>query len=347
MIENQSSNTRMLEPPVGLPGFQKNDWFALPHDDPLIQYLVEQLWDQPNRPLEWEAARLSKAAYLYREKASGWIVLVKFYSAKVHTMVSAERYARNEFDRMKQVDTIGESDRSVRAPRAIACQNGVLFLEYIDGLTLEDKIAIRRNRPGTLLPALDKTARLLSGLHKQSLQLEHPRNFHYEIADTQKNVAELAEKGILAGNPVVAGALQGLIERWAADPAMIDYIPTFIHGDATTSNFVFSWSGDLVAIDWERMNTADPASELGRLMAEVAHSIQQYSGDYHEAQELLRFTSSIYCQALPSNGDRDALLYRSRFYQASSTLRIARNGWLPALQRTGLAAQALALLAYA
>jgi hypothetical protein len=34
-----------------------------------------------------------------------------------------------------------------------------------------------------------------------------------------------------------------------------------------------------------------------------------------------------------------------RFYQASSTFRIARNGWLPRLERTDLVAQALALLA--
>ena len=35
---------------------------------------------------------------------------------------------------------------------------------------------------------------------------------------------------------------------------------------------------------------------------------------------------------------------RARFFQASSTLRIARNGWVSRLDRMGLVAQALALL---
>lgn len=117
MIDTRSSDTRLLEPPVELQGFHKNDWFAIPPVDSVIVHLADQLWEHPERPQDWEAARLSKAAYLSRERASGWLVLVKFYAAKVRSQVSA-----------------------------------------------------RRNRPGTLLPALEKTARLLSSLHKQSPQ---------------------------------------------------------------------------------------------------------------------------------------------------------------------------------
>lgn len=343
-MDAQSPHILVLAPPIEVPGFQKNDWFPILAEDPVVDYMVNQLWDWPHAPRDWEAARLSKAAYLYREKASRWTVLVKFYSAKVHSAASAERYANNEFQRTRLAQSFDRADGTLRAPRALACYRGVLFLEYIDGLTLEDTIAIRRNRPGTLLPALKKTGQFLAGLHSQSLQPESPRNFHYEIADTRKIVDELAEKGALEGNTVVVNAIQRLIERWAEDPAMLDYIPTYIHGDATTSNFVFPWDGGLVAIDWERMWTADPASELGRLLAEVAHAIQQYGGDYGEAEQLLQFISRAYCQALPGSWDSEALLCRTRFYQGSSTLRIARNGWLPPLQRTSLVAQALSLL---
>lgn len=343
-MHNQSTDNPLLEPPVELPGFHKNDWFEIPVEDPTIDYLVRQLWDQPQQPDAWEAARLSKAVYLYREKVSRWTVLVKFYSAKTGSASSAERYAANEFKRTQELHSLDWKDKSVPAPRTLALYRGALFLEYINGLTLEDTIAIRRNRPGTLLPALEKTARLLSELHSQCAQPAYPRNFHYEIADTTKYVKELAHKGVLEGNQVVADALYRQIDCWSEDPVMIAYIPASIHGDATTSNFVIPWDGGLIAIDWERMWTADPASELGRFTAEVSHSVQRYGGDNHEAQQLLKFITQTYCQGLPSDWDAELLLQRMRFYQASSTLRIARNGWLPRLLRTELVLQALSLL---
>jgi hypothetical protein len=38
------------------------------------------------------------------------------------------------------------------------------------------------------------------------------------------------------------------------------------------------------------------------------------------------------------------LIERARFYQASSTLRIARNGWLSRLERSALVVEGMALL---
>jgi hypothetical protein len=40
----------------------------------------------------------------------------------------------------------------------------------------------------------------------------------------------------------------------------------------------------------------------------------------------------------------DALIERARFYRASSTLRIARNGWLSRPERSALVLEATALL---
>ena len=48
--------------------------------------------------------------------------------------------------------------------------------------------------------------------------------------------------------------------------------------------------------------------------------------------------------ALNSNWNTELLVYRARFYQATSTLRIARNGWLSRLDRLALILQAFALL---
>lgn len=334
----------VLEPPEDLPAFRWNDWFDVPGDNPVVAHIQNYLWDLPDPPQSWETARLSKAVYLYREKQTQKTLLVKFYSAKVSSSAQAERYAANEFQRTQQAQSFGLGDGPIRAPRALHRYRDVLFLEYIDGLTLEDAIAIRRNRPGLLLSILDRTARLLAVLHSCSQEPDAERVFRHEIADARKYIDDLTRAGVLEGNPLVTGALLRLVDRWAADPTMQDYVPVHIHGDATTSNFIVPGEGSLVAIDWERMWIADPASDLGRLTAEVAHGIVRLGGNDDEAAEIIRFAQQAYLNALPPGWDREALAHRARFYRAASTLRICRNGWLPRLERMNLVAQAMALL---
>jgi aminoglycoside phosphotransferase (APT) family kinase protein len=99
-----------------------------------------------------------------------------------------------------------------------------------------------------------------------------------------------------------------------------------------------------VAIDWERSGTADPASDLGRLMAEVVHSVNQHGGDFTEGLAFANDLAAAYYNEPSSNWNRESLEHRARFYQATSTLRIARNGWLSRLDRLALVLQAFALL---
>jgi len=134
------------------------------------------------------------------------------------------------------------------------------------------------------------------------------------------------------------------IDHWSARSVAGEYRPALTHGDATTTNFVFPWTGGVVAVDWERLYVADPAADLGRLMAEVAHSIKQHGGSVAEAVPFVQRLTDAYCKVLPASEDREALMERARFYQATSTLRIARNGWVSKLDRMALVAQALALL---
>jgi aminoglycoside phosphotransferase (APT) family kinase protein len=150
--------------------------------------------------------------------------------------------------------------------------------------------------------------------------------------------------GVLANDPVISRGLHRLIDRWADDPLMSDYQPVLKHGDATTTNFVFPWDGGMVVIDWERMYPGDPAADLGRLMAEVAHSITQHGGTILEAMPALQRLTKAYRRSLTGDRDADGVIERAHFYQASSTLRIARNGWVSRLDRIGLVARAMALL---
>ena len=331
-----------LTPPADVPEIQRGNWLALPADDPVAAYLTAELWDHQREPAGWKVARLSQAAYLYREQATGWTVVGKFYVIKGGD--DATRYAQRELDRIQEVQAAGLTSGAVRAIRALALWRGILFLEYVEGLTLEDVIAVRNHRPGTLSQSLNDAARFLATLHARSVRSDAPPDFDAAVAYVRKVVGQLAKHGVLQSQPLIQEGLGRLIDRWADRAEMTAFTPALIHGDMTTTNFVFTEEA-VVVIDWERMETADPAADLGRLMAEVTHSVNQHGGTIDEALPFVRRLTDTYRDTLPGDWDADALVRRACFYRASSTLRIARNGWISRLDRTALVAQAMALLA--
>lgn len=329
-----------LEPPANVPEIQRGDWFDLSADDPVAEYLTAKVWKDFEPPRSWQAARLSRAAYVYRETSTRWAAVAKFYAVKTSP---PEKYAGRELEYIQRAQAAGLADGGMRTIRPLALWRGVLFLEYVDGLTLEDLIAVRRSRPGTLVPGLEQTAKLLATLHAHGIQPDTRPEFEPAAAYAHEVIDDLTH-GVLESDPVVRNGLGRLIDRWTADPAMEDFTPTYNHGDATTSNFVFPWDGGIVAIDWERFEVTDPAADLGRLMAEVSHSIKQHGGSVAEAEPFVQRLVDAYCEVVPADWDCGALMRRAKFYRAQSTLRIARNGWVSRLDRTVLVAQAAVLL---
>lgn len=318
------------------------DWLDVPTTDPVVAYIVAHLGHEATPADSWQVARLSSAVYIYRELPTEWKLIAKFHAAK--TGADANRHAAREHDYTLRAREHTLSSGDIRVVEPLGLWRGILFLEYIDGLTLEDLIAIRRNRPGTLLPALDSTARFLADLHVQGGQPEPPTDTSYPFEYIRKVIDNLAKHGVLQGEALVVDGLNRLVTRWAQEPGMRAYTPALTHGDATTTNFVFPWEGDLVVIDWERAKITDPAADTGRILAEVSHTITRHGGNAEEAHSLTNYLLTAYCQALPKCDDVSLLSERIRFHQATSTLRIARNGWLSRLERTALVAQAMALL---
>ncbi len=331
-----------LTPPADLPEIQRGNWAALPASDPVVSYLAATHWPNPVAEPAWEASRLSTAAYAYREAMSGWAVTAKFYAYK--TGESAERHAIREYENVRRAREAGLANDGIRAIRPLAVWRGTLFIEYVDGLTLEDVVAVRRSRPGSLTSALDDTARLLATLHVEGHRAETAPDFSPSVAYAHKVIGDLEKHGVLHDEPLVSRGLRRLVERWEDRERMHAYTSTLLHGDATTTNFVFPWNDGVVGLDWERVGVGDPASDLGRLMAEVSHSVKQHGGTAAEAQPLVDHLVSAYQRELPPEWNAEALKGRAVFYQATSTLRIARNGWVSRLDRTVLIAQAMALL---
>ncbi len=333
-----------LEPPADVPEIQRGSWLGLPAEDPVSRYVAETLWCRPRSPTSWEMARLSHAAYIYRESSSGWGVVAKFYGVKAGS--SAHRHAARELDSIRRVEAAGVSDGSGRAVRPLGLWRGILFLEYVRGLRLEDVIAVRRSCPGGLADALVSAGEFLSSLHRHSVQPEVRADFESSVGYIRGVVEELAKHGVLQDDPIAADGIARLIDRWAVAPTMKDFIPSLVHGDTTTTNFIFPEQDGVVVVDWERLGTGDPAFDLGRLMAEITHSINQHGGSVAEAKPFVNHVVDAYLGDLPAEWDGDALVDRARFYRASSTLRIARNGWVSRLDRTALVVQAMALLAH-
>jgi hypothetical protein len=338
---NQNAE-ELLRPPADVPHMRRGDWLALSAVDPIVEYLDAAHWPGSDVPPIWEMARLSRAAYVYREAASGWAVVAKFYTAKVGP--EAVHYAGRELGSIQQARASGLAEGDHRALQPLATWRGILFQEYVEGLTLEDTIAVRRSQPGVLVPRLENTARLLATLHAHSVQRDNVLGFQPAVDYAFEVIDNLAKYGVLKDDPIARDGLHRLIEAWVERPQMAEFTSTLTHGDATTTNFIFPWSGGIVAVDWERLHVGDPASDLGRLMAEVIHSMARHGGNVGEAKVLLQRLADAYRHAIPPSWDADALFERACFYRATSTLRIARNGWLSRLERTTLVVQAMAIL---
>lgn len=333
----------LLEPPATFDEIQRGRYAPLPADDPIAVYWQEEyLKPGAERLFEWQVARLSNAVYLYQDLLSGQAVAVKFYTVK--TGDRAPKHAAHELELTQQARALFEGQDAFRVIDGLANWRGVLFFEYVQGLTLEDIIAVRHSQPGMLFPSLELSASFLATLHLHGADPDGQTDFRHEIAFANKMISQLCEHGVLKDAPVVREGLERLVDQWAQHAPMTDYMPAFSHGDATTSNFIFPHAGGMVAIDWERAGYSDPAADLGRIMAEVSHSVKQHGGSFEEAQPVLEHLVNSYCREIPTNWDANAIIERARFYRAISTLRIARNGWVSRLDRMTLIAQAMALL---
>lgn len=331
----------LLTPPDFHNNNSTRDWFSIPDPHPVTDYMIANLWDLPEQPVSWQAAQLSKAVYVYRELQTGWAIVVKFHTAKTDT--DAERHADREYRFNLKAREVGIAEKYMRAVRPLGTWRGAIFLEYVDGLTLEDKIAVRRSQPGELSRTMEKMGKFLASFHTESPKYEVRQDFGQAADYAYKLVDNIARHGVLKNNPNVQNAFGRIIEEWTKDTRMWDFQSVLNHGDATTSNFIFPPDGGVVAIDWERSDAADPVSDLGRLMAEVIHSVSQYGGNITEGQTFAQQLAETYSDFLPPNWNHHAFLHRALFYQATSTLRIARNGWLSHQDRLVLVLQALAL----
>lgn len=328
--------------PEALSTLRSGEWLPLDASDEVAEHISQFYWQGPAPPAKWEVARLSGAVYLYREVEARWSVVAKYYQVKKGAEALA--YAEREMERIEEACSYGLLAGDLRSIRGLGAWKGVLFLEHVPGLNLADVIATRVSLPGQLRAGLKAVGRLLSTLHTGAQQADQVPDFEAALRDDRGYLKDLSKHGVLKAEPGIVVGLNELFEKWVADDGMNSYFPTQIHGDATTTNFMFPEEGRVVAIDWERMKTADPAADVGRLNAELSHSVRKHGGDSEEADAYIETCFEAYLENSGTGFDAESFQRRAKFYEGTSLLRIARNGWVPRLERMTMIAQAMAVL---
>jgi hypothetical protein len=102
-MSNSPQHSGPAEHRAHVPENQRGNWLTVPAKDPVAEYVADTLWDHPERPTSWEVARLSQAAYIYRETCVGWALVAKFYAVKAGS--SAAKHASLELDRARQIQS--------------------------------------------------------------------------------------------------------------------------------------------------------------------------------------------------------------------------------------------------
>ena len=188
-MTTDTQSATLLEPPAELESLERGRWLARPPTDPVVAYLEAEHWSGTTNLPTWQAARLSHAVYLYRETGTQWAAVAKHYTVK--TGRDALRHAEAERERLQQAIAAGLAEGPIRAVRFLSLWRGILFQEYVDGLTLEDLIAIRTTRPGVLESALQRVAQLLVTLHTGGVQPDREPEFSPAVSYTNRLVDEL------------------------------------------------------------------------------------------------------------------------------------------------------------
>ncbi|MDX9724595.1 MAG: aminoglycoside phosphotransferase family protein [Myxococcota bacterium] len=344
-----------------------------PDDDPVAQHL-RAVWWLPRSPLPWHAERLNGAAWLF-EREDGVKVVAKLFRDKSPNDV--DRNAAREARILTLLAPRLSAPAARLIPSVFELWRGVLFLEFQSGDTLQRLAEAAlwggqwMHSPLARPSTAQDFARALASLH--GLQEERFwRNVvpHEGLAQATRYaealLTQLAERGLLhqgeasdASNDEAsrsATALRLGISRHR------DLAPRLclVHGDMTTGNVLWDQGEGLSLIDWERAKWAPPELDWGRLRAELRHLVRRFVGSPqasvsrpqqvelrawnqgHGSDPLSLFlhASLAAYSALGPSLDQRLL----DFYDATSSLRIARNGWLSREQRLEAVDDALQLL---
>jgi Ser/Thr protein kinase RdoA (MazF antagonist) len=304
-------------------------------DNNLEKYLKNDIFPQVASPPYGviESTRLSRASpvYAYRDIQSQARVVGKYFGDATVTPDKAWQRAETEFNNLKFLREAGgiRGDAcNIVAPLGKNKENAALLvIEFTSGADLDHYIgkAISENRSDELFHKLTMLAGFFARLH--SVGGGDKQVTPAEPAERVNRIVQQLIRTTLKDRPSEVGEIRSLTDEWWNRKHVFDDRAVIIHGDATTTNFIFQ-RDRVTGIDLEDMRRADRTWDLGFIAAELKHHFMWRAGDGWRAEQFIGHFLWEYGKACNDTGIFYRINSKLPLFMAIDLLRIARNDWL-------------------
>jgi aminoglycoside phosphotransferase (APT) family kinase protein len=310
--------------------------------DPLHEILAFRAYPGIKDPV-FHVHRISSnhLVYRYSEEKSRVTVVGKFFHLDEDNEEKLSRI-KGEYPNLVMLRDMGFDSNPFSVVKPLLREERVglaVAEEFVRGRDLDHflKKAVSKGDHHDLNKALSHLASFLQALHSKTEGKETADRGYIE-SYFQKIVQKLHKQRLI--NSEDLRDYLKLRDKWLQMPCIVKE-EVIVHGDATPTNFIFSDSGNVVAIDLERMKRLDRVFDIGMICGELKHSFLLRTGNPYASEPFIRHFVKRYVRDFqyPDRAFRD-ITRRLPFYMALTELRIARNRWLELNYRKRLAWEA-------
>lgn len=310
--------------------------------------ILPQLVPPPYGEIEIVQLSSRKPVYLFVERNHDIGVVGKLFRHGEVALEQAWLSASREYFNLKLLrNRFGMSSGSccVVAPLGKRRElSALLVTERARGRELDRYIAkaIKDRSRDKLYEKLSDLATFFVKLHrstegKRQVSACLPRAYLTKLLDSLRN---------WPSNPIEGETVERYAARWwDKDEAFVNDTEVVVHGDATTTNFLFHHH-EVTAIDLEKMKWADRCWDLGFIAAELKHHFMWRMGDGWAAEPFIGHFLWQYATGYRDEQFFHSLTNRTPLYMALGLLRIARNSWLDERHRKNLVIEAIRCLSF-
>ncbi|AHF98016.1 MAG: hypothetical protein ACPLW6_05525 [Desulfurella sp.] len=316
----------------------------LKSDDPLFFYLnkIKELKLHNFVPVDFylvqSFSNMKTNVYKYTSNFDGTSFVVKFFgkNSTVNKKIAIKRLLW-EFNKLKFFQSCSNKKTKVINPYCYLPDIDCALVEpYINGKTLDYyiKSAIEKNEKNKLYKRLELLALLFSCIHKKVNQ------DNYDMI-VEKNYCSKILHTLYKNSLIDKNKMLSIKEKCIKKFSEIRHNTTHIHGDATTTNFIYA-NGSIYAIDMEKAKIASLELDLGFIVAELKHHFMLFGQKDNDASEYISFFLNNYC--LLSSRNINDIENNLEIFISLGLFRIARNMYLDANYRKLLVKKAIDLI---